>query len=154
MLNFHEIREKFWSYLIANEFDNSWLGALSALCIPIFGYFIVGIYFLLTFHLERNPVFERPWSGYIGDFFRPSGPTPASMQASSHIGGIKQYRDSVLAGKTCGDGAEEYMQTAWLDGIENNSGSHTNSVTSYIDSKLASMTNHDGYEWIKSQGSK
>lgn len=153
-LNSYEIQDNLYYFLAHNKYDLSWMGVLySAYALGI-GYFFVGWYFLLSYHLEKNPAFERTWSDYLGDFLRPTGPTPGSMKASGNISKMQQYRDSVLATQSNSDGASEYMKTAWVDGIANNSGEHTDTVKQYIDSKLSSMSNQEGYNWLKGESSK
>ena len=147
-INYSDIRNEFWNFLIANEYSSDWLHIMSFVGIFVVSYFVVGLYYMLNFHLERNPVFENTWA----DALRGGSVTPQGLGGGngSHINNIKNYRDSVLSTQSQSDGAKEYMKTAWIDGLDSIGGKHTNSAKNYINSKMATMDNSTAYEWLKS----
>lgn len=65
------------------------------------------------------------------------------------INRIKIFRNSRLGIMNNGDGKDEYMKTAWLDGLDNDSGKNVKEVKKYVNSRLNSMSNETGYEWLK-----
>jgi hypothetical protein len=73
-----------------------------------------------------------------------------------HIQKLKDFRDSKLGSMSYEKGAKEYLQTAILDSIDDNSsvGKHTRGTRNYINSKLGSMSYEKGLDWIKKGGGK
>jgi hypothetical protein len=110
-------------------------------------YFIKGLYFLRTMHVEKLSTFEMP----LSELFRtPSCDTEDSEY--SNIDKIKKYRDSKMTTMTNEQAAEEYKKTAWLDGLTSDSGKNTQSVKRYVNSSLAAKSNEQGYQWLKEKG--
>lgn len=140
-------------YLRVGGYSDLWMLLFALVGLLSFAFLIVGAYFILTCHLDRNPVFENPWSEVLSgrgvSVTKVSGGGSAGIGNLSNIHNICNYRDSVLSTKNQKDGASEYMKTAWVDGMVNQNGANTNSVLRYIDSNLSTMSNEKGYEWLK-----
>ena len=153
MFNFKVLESGFEDFLMAGGYSEMWMGILYMVGFLSFAFLIVGAYFFLTCHLDRNPVFENPWSEVLSgrgvSVTKVQGGGSAGIGSLSNIHNICNYRDSVLSTKNQKDGASEYMKTAWIDGVVNQSGANTNSVLRYIDSNLSTMSNENGYEWLK-----
>lgn len=146
-INFNEILDKFWSFLIDNGYSNEWLGAVKLLGFPIFIYFIVGLYFTVTFYLNRNPMFENSWKDVLtnGDSIDPND----SAMFGNGFRRAMEYRDSKMNTMPNEQASREYAKTTWLDTIANSKDSPTKR---YVDSKLNSMTNESAYKWLKGEG--
>ena len=138
-----QIHDRFWSFLIRGGYSEGWLNAFGLLGFLVAGFFLVGLYFLFTFHLERHPTYEISWATALR---RPTGrdiDTP-----NGNISKLQKFRDSKLGAMSQGTGAKEYLKTAWIDGLANG-GSNTSAAKRFVDSKLGSMSTSDGYNWIK-----
>ena len=141
------VRDHLWSVALRSNGGFDWVvGFQDFMGLLLVPYFVVGLYFIKTCHVDRVPTYENSWADVMsggGADIEPDG---------TNIQGMMNYRNSILSTKTRSEGASEYMKSAWLDGVASGKGKHTRGAVNYINSKLASMDNAQGYEWVKRGG--
>ena len=141
---FGTMKEALLHWMNTSDISLGWMNVFYIFGIVPILFFVKGMFFFCTLHVKKHPVYENGWKFHLTTGAPIDGATP-----NSNIDRISKYRDSLLSSKTNSDGADEYMKTAWIDGLKSNRGKRTNDVTNYIDSKLASMDNSTGYKWLK-----
>jgi len=69
--------------------------------------------------------------------------------SSDNVDKIKNYRDAKFSSMTNDEAADTYKKTAWVDGLDNNSGNNTVKTREYINAKLSTMDNDSALKWLK-----
>lgn len=67
----------------------------------------------------------------------------------SNLQRVKEYRDSKMTFITNEAAANEYRQTAWLDGMDSYSGRNVERAKDYLNSKLQFKDNESALNYIK-----
>lgn len=114
-----------------------WYNNFEAICIALFVVFIKGCHLIWTSNL-RNPLLILASGSGCG-----SGGNRANLER------VKNYRDSKMTFMTNEAAANEYKQTAWLDGMDSYSGKNAERAKDYLNSKLQFKDNESALNYIK-----
>lgn len=88
-------------------------------------------------------------SGYHIGVWAKFGTNNTGSSKTRNIEDVMSYRNGILGTMDNRDGASEYAQTAWVDGLTNDKSRNTDDVRGYINGNLGCMSNEDGYKWLK-----
>lgn len=140
--------------------SNPYLDIFATIFLVIIGIIVIVYFFKglnLTFisggltkeEYKRTPFGNVIWGG--GSIASYNAELSSDSNKNGNIENIKKYRDAKFSTMTNEEKANDYKQTAWIDGLDSNNTKNASKAKEYINSKLSTMDNETAYKWIKNK---